>query len=191
MTNPGATSSLRPGSGVVGSRAASLAAARNDLGVSYAPRMRTRALPWLCMLYLGTPGCGDEGVERDLSVTLGTATISGREDQPEALALLDVTAQLEATVDLEAATVSDARIVALPEGPDSAELEFVTQVRGPQDASTLDLPGGETVNARITNVATTNAELQPFCRAAVVLRVTVSADEFDTVAERELTVSCT
>lgn len=134
--------------------------------------------------------CSEDETPRDFELLLGTASVSASADPPDGLAALDATAQLEATVDLRGATVIETTIQSLPEGPDSMSLTFEVNVRGPQDASSLDLPANEIVVARISNAGSTNAELQPFCGRAVSLQVVVEAEGIERTAERQLTVTC-
>lgn len=131
--------------------------------------------------------CGEDETPRDLEVSLGTARVSARMEPADGLAELDVTAELEATVDLEGATVQQVTLAALPAGP---ELNFAVSVRGPQDALDIDLPAGDTIVARITNVGTTNAELLPFCNVAATVTVVFEVEELERSASRDLTVGC-
>lgn len=141
-------------------------------------------VPLLCIT-----ACGDDETPRDLEVSLGTARVSAQMDpaQGQGLAVLDITAELEATVDLEGATVGEVTLSLLPDGPD---LDFAVSVRGPQDAPTLDLPAGGTVVARITNTGTTNAELLPYCGMAASVTVVFEVEELDRSASRDVTVDC-
>ncbi|MEM6294958.1 MAG: hypothetical protein AAGA54_27045 [Myxococcota bacterium] len=132
-------------------------------------------------------GCGEDETPRDVDVTIGTASISARTDPPDGLATLDATIEMDATVDLSGAEVLEARITALPSGP---ELTFDINVRGPMDGTTIDLPANEVVVARVTNAGTTNAELAEFCGAAVSFEVTVEAEGIERSASRDVTVSC-
>jgi len=136
----------------------------------------------LCLI-----ACGDDETPRDLEVSLGTARVSARMEPADGLAELDITAELEATVDLEGATVREVTLTVLPDGP---ELEFSVSVRGPQDALDIDLPAGDTIVARITNAGTTNAELLPFCNVAASVNVVVEVEELERSASRDLTVGC-
>ncbi|MBV1859032.1 MAG: hypothetical protein KUG77_11525 [Nannocystaceae bacterium] len=131
--------------------------------------------------------CGDDETPRDLEVSLGTARVSARMDPADGLAELDITAELESTVDLEGATVREVILSALPDGP---QLEFAVSVRGPQDALDIDLSAGDTVVARVTNTGTTNAELLPFCGMAASVTVVFEVEELERSASRDLTVGC-
>lgn len=131
--------------------------------------------------------CGEDETPRDLELSLGTARVSARMDPADGLAELDITAELEATVDLEDATVAAVTLTVLPDGP---ELDFTVSVRGPQDAPGIDLPAGDIIVARITNAGTTNAELLPFCNAAATVTVIVEVEELERSASRDLTVGC-
>jgi len=131
--------------------------------------------------------CGDDETPRDLDVSLGTARVSARMEPADGLAELDITAELEATVDLEGATVREVILTVLPDGP---ELEFSVSVRGPQDALDIDLPAGDTIVARITNAGTTNAELLPFCNLAASVTVVFEVEDLERAASRDLTVGC-
>ena len=78
-------------------------------------------------------------------------------------------------------------MTALPDGP---QLEFSVSVRGPQDGAPLDLPAGDIVVARITNVDTTNAELLPLCGRAASVMVVVEVEGLERRASRDITVDC-
>ena len=71
----------------------------------------------LALAALLSTACADDEVARYLEVSIGTARVSARMDPPEALATLDLTADLEATVDMEGARVTDVSLRALPDGP--------------------------------------------------------------------------
>lgn len=146
-------------------------------------KLARAALP---LALLSSTACGEDTV-RDVEVTVGTARVEARMDPPEGLATLDLTAELEATVDMEAATVTDVVLRALPDGP---ELAFDFVVRGPQDTATIDLAAGDIAVARVTNAATTNADVLPFCNAAASLTVTVEVEGIVREASRDLTVNC-
>ena len=141
----------------------------------------------LALAALLSTACADDEVARDLEVSIGTARVSARMDPPEALATLDLTADLEATVDMEGARVTDVSLRALPDGP---EIAFAITVRGPQDTADIDLTAGDIVVARISNAGTTNADLQPFCGMAASLTVVVEVEGLVREAARDLTVSC-
>ncbi len=138
-------------------------------------------------LPLWVSACGGDETPRNLEATVTTARVSARMDQPDGLAELDVTAELEATVDLRGVAVTEVTVQQLPDG---AVIDFEVNVRGPQDASSFDLPGGEVVVARITNTSVTNAMLMPLCGAAASVTIVVEAEEFERTASRDVTVSC-
>lgn len=147
--------------------------------------MKLRAACLSTLLCLSA--CGEDGTPRDLALSVGTARVSARMDPADGLAELDITAQLEATVDLEGATVSEVTLTVLPDGPD---LDFAVSVRGPQDTPGIDLPAGDIIVARITNAGTTNAELLPFCNVAATVTIVVEVEELERTASRDLTVGC-
>jgi hypothetical protein len=140
----------------------------------------------LALALLSSTACGEDTV-RDVEVTVGTARVAARMDAPDELATLDLTANLEPTVDMEGATITDVVLRRLPDGP---ELEFDFVVRGPQDTATIDLAAGDIAVARITNAATTNAEVLPFCNAAASVTVSVEVEGLEREASRDLTVGC-
>ncbi len=158
-------------------------ASANNAPYPAAMKFRTA---WVCLLLWAT-ACGDDETPRELDLSLGTARVSARMDPADGLALLDITAQLEASVDLQGARVEAVTLSALPDGP---ELDFEVSVRGPQDASRIDLPAGDTIVARISNAGTTNAELLPLCNVAATVTVVVVVEDLERTASRDLTVGC-
>ena len=150
------------------------------------PSLRGMKLRAACLVtLLSATACGDDETPRDLEVTLGTARVSARMEPADGLAEFDITAELEATVDLEGATVAEVILTVLPDGP---ELPLTVSVRGPQED--LDLPAGDTIVARINNAGTTNAELLPFCNVAATVTVVFEVEELQRSASRDLTVGC-
>ncbi|MGH1340670.1 MAG: hypothetical protein ACRBN8_03900 [Nannocystales bacterium] len=146
-------------------------------------KLRAASLSTLLCLF----ACGEDETPRDLDVSLGSARVSARMEPADGLAELDITAELQATVDLEGAAVREVTLTALPDGP---ALEFSVAVRGPQDALDIDLPAGDIVVARITNAETTNAEVLPFCNRAASVNVVFEVEEIERSASRDLTVDC-
>ncbi len=135
----------------------------------------------------GAASCGEDQAPGELDVAVTTARVSARMDPAEGLAVLDVTAELEASVDLRGASVTEVTVQRLPGGP---AIDFDVNVRGPQDASSIDLPGGEVVVVRITNTSVTNETLLPLCSAAASVRIVVEAEGVEGTASRDLTVTC-
>ncbi len=140
----------------------------------------------LAFALLSSTACGEDTV-RDVEVSVGTARVEARMVPPDGLATLDLTANLEATVDMEGAEITEVVLLGLPDGP---ELAFDYVVRGPQDTATIDLAAGDIAVARVTNAATTNAELLPFCGAAASVTVVVEVEGLVREASRDLTVNC-
>ncbi|MCR9161334.1 MAG: hypothetical protein ACE37F_12255 [Nannocystaceae bacterium] len=131
--------------------------------------------------------CGGDETPRDVEVTLGTARVSARMEPADGLVDLEATAQMVATVDMTGVTVEDVVLRALPDGP---EISFDVAVRGPRDTATIDLTAEDTVVARISNAATTNAQVLPFCGSAASLTVFIEVEGLMREATRDLTVTC-
>lgn len=150
------------------------------------PNLRGMKLRAACLVtLLCVTACGDDETPRDLEVSLGTAGVSAQMEPADGLAVFDITAELEATVDLEGATVAQVTLTILPDGP---EVALDVSVRGPQQD--LDLPAGDIIVARINNAGTTNAELLPFCNVAATVTVVFEVEELERSASRDLTVGC-
>lgn len=149
--------------------------------------MRVRFV-WPALLgMLAGPSCADEDTPRDVTVEIGTASVSAQADPPDGLASLDLTVELDPTVDFEGGSITDVTLRRLPDGP---ELAFDVIVRGPQGTASIDLAAGDIAVARVTNGGTTNAELQPLCGAAASVTVVFEVESLVREASRDLTVTC-
>lgn len=120
------------------------------------------------------------------------ATLEVNEAQPDALATLDVTLELQGRGQPEEVTLGSAIITAQPVTDSSNTLTFAAHMVNTQGGdSVVRIAKGETVVVRVLNDGTTNGELTAWCRLPVELEIVVeTADGEDAAATSNVTVSC-
>lgn len=180
-----------------GSRAHRGACACGTLPIVRAPRLAPRLLPasfpaaGLACLLLALPGCPSEepgGIE----ASVARAQIDVNPAQPDALATLDVTVELQTAGQPEDVELGEVTITAQPVTDDSERMTFAAEMMNPQgDDPVVRLAAGEEISVRILNMGTTNGELAAWCRLPVELAVTMeTADGEDATATFNATVRC-
>lgn len=112
--------------------------------------------------------------------------------QPDALANLDVTVELQGRGQPEEVTLGSAMITAQPVTDSSNTLMFEAHMVNTQGAdSIVRIAKGETVVVRVLNDGTTNADLESWCRLPVELEIMVeTADGEEATATSSISVRC-
>lgn len=142
----------------------------------------------LCVHLLACQGDEAGGLE----VTVVRAQLDVNVDQPDALANLDVTVDMQGRGQPEEVELGEVIITAQPVTDSSDRLTFTASMMNPQGADpVVRLAAGQEITARVRNAGTTNVELEPWCRLPVELSVTLeTADGDEATNTANMTVLC-
>jgi hypothetical protein len=112
--------------------------------------------------------------------------------QPDSLANLDLTVELETRGQPEEVTLASATITQQPVSDSSESLELEAHMINTQgDDSVVRIAAGTKATVRILNDGTTNGDLAAWCRLPVELEVIVeTADGEQATATASVMVSC-
>lgn len=120
-----------------------------------------------------------------------SVTFEVQPDAPDAVADLDVSVDLLATVDPATVRVTELSAVTLPKGAQARDLTFEPRLFGPQgENATVPVGVDETLVVRVIAGSTTNAELADLCDRSVEVYVAFEADDRSAEDTFDITIRC-
>ncbi len=143
----------------------------------------------LGLLVLALPGC--EEPEPELTATIGSLSVRANPDMPEALAVIDLTVDLEARNGSADVRLRRVTAFALPRD-DGAGVDVSGVLMNPQGAGdpVVRLDSGELVTVRVTNGSVTNATVAAWCQRPAQVEVEFEGNGLTAEDAADATVIC-
>lgn len=132
---------------------------------------------------------GDEAGGIDATVVRAQLDVASA--QPDALANLDVTVDLQARGQPEEVELGEAIIIAQPVTDDSDRFTFAAEMNPQSGDPVVRIEKGGESTVRVLNTGTTNGELAAWCGLPVELSVTLETSDGDeATATYNISVRC-